>query len=214
MSKATSEGKWSDGDDDDGRIETKFGGLHLSDRRGMAESKDRDESHPRSHGALDEIDSDVKGSGNEGSSPSSSSMPFRINWMNMKDALTGRKIWVSSPREWNVSMFEREILENVPKEILRCKAVSREINFTSQKAIESFRIEQRVCLHGQCIERWSFVFGFVMPSSTNTWQQVIEAAPSDKMLPAEVLSGNVTFETLFFDGDCLMCTNVVRIAYV
>ena len=49
----------------------------------------------------------------------------------------------------------------------------------------------------QCIEEWLFDFGFVIPNSTNTWQQVIEADEGN-MIPAEVLSGNVTIETSFF----------------
>lgn len=34
---------------------------------------------------------------------------------------------------------------------------------------------------------WLFQFGFVIPGSTNSWQQIIEAADADKMLPAEEL---------------------------
>ena len=34
---------------------------------------------------------------------------------------------------------------------------------------------------------WLFNFGFVIRGSTNNWQQVIEAAPSDQMLAPEVL---------------------------
>jgi hypothetical protein len=34
---------------------------------------------------------------------------------------------------------------------------------------------------------WLFQFGFVIPGSTNSWQQIIEAAPPDKMLPASML---------------------------
>ena len=50
-----------------------------------------------------------------------------------------------------------------------------------------------------------------MPGSTNTWQQVIEAA--DEMMPAEVLNGNVVIETSFFDGDMLISKCRVRIFY-
>ena len=52
--------------------------------------------------------------------------------------------------------------------------------------IDKFRLEQRIFLHGQCIEEWLFDFGFVIPNSTNTWQQVIEADEGN-MIPAEVL---------------------------
>ena len=34
---------------------------------------------------------------------------------------------------------------------------------------------------------WFFSFGFVIPGSTNSWQQLIEAAPEAEMMPAEVL---------------------------
>jgi retinal rod rhodopsin-sensitive cGMP 3',5'-cyclic phosphodiesterase subunit delta len=37
----------------------------------------------------------------------------------------------------------------------------------------------------KCIEEWFFDFGFVIPNSTNTWQQVIEADEGN-MIPAEV----------------------------
>ena len=49
------------------------------------------------------------------------------------------------------------------------------------------------------------------PGSTNTWQQVIEAA--DEMMPAEVLDGNVVIETSFFDGDAIISKCRVRIFY-
>lgn len=37
------------------------------------------------------------------------------------------------------------------------------------------------------IVEWFFDFGFVMPQSTNTWQNLIEAAPEAQMLPASLL---------------------------
>jgi retinal rod rhodopsin-sensitive cGMP 3',5'-cyclic phosphodiesterase subunit delta len=36
---------------------------------------------------------------------------------------------------------------------------------------------------------WYFQFGFVIPNSTNTWQQTIEAADESRMLPATALDG-------------------------
>ena len=69
----------------------------------------------------------------------------------------------------------------------------------------------------QCIltdTEWHFQFGFVIPGSTNTWQQTIDAAPPSEMLPAQVLSGNVVFETSFYDGEEFLCKNSVRLYYV
>ena len=34
---------------------------------------------------------------------------------------------------------------------------------------------------------WNFEFGFVIPGSTNTWQNTIEAAPESQMMPAHIL---------------------------
>ncbi|KJH45843.1 GMP-PDE, delta subunit [Dictyocaulus viviparus] len=102
---------------------------------------------------------------------------------------------------------------HVPKSILKCRTVSREINFTSAEKIDKFRLEQRVFLKENIIEEWFFEFGFVIPESTNTWQTLIEAAPESQMLPPSLLSGNVVVETLFYDDDLLVSTSKVRLYY-
>ena len=43
----------------------------------------------------------------------------------------------------------------VPKKILKCRAVSREVNFSSIESMDKFRLEQKVffkerCLEGEC----------------------------------------------------------------
>lgn len=53
-------------------------------------------------------------------------------------------------------MYHHELKATVPREILECSAVSREINFTSKQEIRSFRLEQRVFLGGACIEGGAF----------------------------------------------------------
>lgn len=44
-----------------------------------------------------------------------------------------------------------------------------------------------VFFNGGCMEEWNFNFGFVIPNSTNTWQQTIEAAEESQMMPAALL---------------------------
>lgn len=128
--------------------------------------------------------------------------------MNMRDAATGALIWEST--NWTDDMFKTEISTDVSKNILDCSVVSREIIFSSKEEIKNFKIEQHVYLHGNCIEglknkifvcvkynliinmyiffvEFSYVFGFVIPGSTNSWQQTIVAAPKQEMLTAEVL---------------------------
>ena len=102
------------------------------------------------------------------------------------------------------------IATNVRDEASRQRAV-REGLLRELEAVCEARAEQRVLLHDRPFERWTFRFGFVMPGSTNTWQQVIEAA--DEMLPVEVLDGNVVIETSFFDGQQLISQCRVRIFY-
>ncbi|XP_064384227.1 retinal rod rhodopsin-sensitive cGMP 3',5'-cyclic phosphodiesterase subunit delta-like [Halichondria panicea] len=136
---------------------------------------------------------------------------FKLNWMNLRDAESGRVLWQSRD---DLSLPGREHEAKVPKKILKCKSVSREINFSSAQLIESLRLEQRVHFKGKLMEEWNFTFGFVIPGSTNTWQSVIEAAPESQMLPASALSGNVIIETRFYNGVELVSTSQVRLHYI
>ncbi|XP_064641837.1 retinal rod rhodopsin-sensitive cGMP 3',5'-cyclic phosphodiesterase subunit delta-like [Lineus longissimus] len=136
---------------------------------------------------------------------------FKLNWMNLRDADSGKVLWQGSE---DLSNPGGEHEARVPKKILKCRAVSREINFSSEQEMQHFRLEQRVMFKGKCLEEWYFEFGFVIPSSTNTWQSIIEAAPESQMMPASVLNGNVIIETYFYDGDLLVSTSKVRIFYV
>lgn len=136
---------------------------------------------------------------------------FQLNWMNLRDANTGRVLWQGNE---DLSKPEHEHEARVPKKILKCKAVSREINFSSKESMEKFRLEQKVIFKGKVLEEWYFQFGFVIPESTNTWQSTIEAAPQGQMMPANVLSGNVIIETNFYDEDLLVSKSRVRVFYV
>lgn len=136
---------------------------------------------------------------------------FSINFMTMKNANTNEVLWESD--SWGRDLFERELEAHIPEKILQCRAVSREINFSSVKSMQNFNLEQRIFYQGTCLEEWFFYFGFVIPNSTNNWEQVIEAADPESMLPAEELSGNVTIETTFLDGDMMICKTLVRIFY-
>lgn len=136
---------------------------------------------------------------------------FRVNWMNLRDADTGKILWQGNE---DLSTPDGEHEARVPKKILKCRAVSREINFSSIEPMEKFRLEQKVLFKGRCLEEWNFDFGFVIPDSTNTWQSLIEAAPESQMMPAKVLNGNTVIQTMFFDGDLLVSTSKVRLYYV
>ena len=79
--------------------------------------------------------------------------------MNLRDADTGKILWQVGHKLCKVktlfklstlqgnedlSIPETEHEARVPKKILKCRAVSREINFSSIEPMEKFRIEQKV----------------------------------------------------------------------
>ncbi|KAF7283496.1 prenyl-binding protein [Rhynchophorus ferrugineus] len=136
---------------------------------------------------------------------------FQVNWICLRDADTGKVFWQGTE---DISLPDIEHEARVPKNILKCRAVSREFSFSSKEQIKNFRLEQKVLFKGRCLEEWYFEFGFVMPESTNTWQSIMEAAPESQMMPASVLNGNVVIETKFFDEDLHICTSRVRLFYV
>ncbi|CAH0717336.1 unnamed protein product, partial [Brenthis ino] len=136
---------------------------------------------------------------------------FQVNYMNLRDVDTGKVLWQHNE---DMSNPDVEHEARVPKRILKCRVVSREMNFSSVEPMEKFRLEQKVLFKGRCLEEWFFEFGYVIPNSTNTWQSIIESAPESQMMPANVLNGNVIIETKFFDADLLITTSRVRLFYV
>jgi len=120
-------------------------------------------------------------------------------------------MWVSG--DWGDDMFEKEKEAHVPASILSCRAVAREINFTSEEEMNKFRLEQRVYFQGVCMEEWFFRFGFVIPGSTNNWEQTIYAAEKSAMMPASLISGQITIETSFYDDDLFVSKSLVRVFY-
>ena len=134
---------------------------------------------------------------------------FRIDWMNMSDASTGEILWQED--DWGDLLTERDI--HIPASILQCRVVSREFQFSSAEMCQGLRLEQRIFFQGGLMEEWHFQFGFVIPNSTNTWQQTIEAAEENQMIPASALDGNVLIETAFYDDDLLVCKMVLRVFY-
>ena len=66
---------------------------------------------------------------------------------------------------------------------------------------------------GELFETSKFKFGFVIPGSTNDWEQII-MAKEDGVLPAEVLSGKLQVETYFLIRGRVLYRNKILIYYV
>ena len=114
------------------------------------------------------------------------SLSFHSNWMNLRDADSGKVLWQSNEDLWVLAntwnfiktqithrfstylKLARSLLvlillwfralpgheheARVPKKILKCKAVSREINFSSQEELTNLRLEQKVHFKGRLME--------------------------------------------------------------
>jgi hypothetical protein len=102
---------------------------------------------------------------------------------------------------------------NIPQSVLSCVSVSREITFHAPSEIQRLRLEQQILLHGKTIEEHAFDFGYVIASSTNTWEQII-IPDQGSMLNAVNLSGNLIIVNHFYDADVLIAQCDVKIFYI
>ena len=134
---------------------------------------------------------------------------FRVNHMLMKNGDTGEIMW--RVNSWDL---DKEFhTENITKRLLECKKIIRTVNFSSEEKIEDLELVQNFYLMGELFESSRFKFGFVIPGSTNDWEQIM-IAKEDGVLPAEVLSGKLQVETLFLVQGNILFKNRILIYYV
>ena len=134
---------------------------------------------------------------------------FKVNHMQMKDGNNGKVMW--EVNSWDLKKPNHK--ENITKELLKCKIIRRNINFSSVEAIENLELVQNFYLMGELFESSKFKFGFVIPGSTNDWEQII-LAKEDGGLPPEVLSGKLRVETFFLIKGKVLYKNKILIYYV
>lgn len=137
---------------------------------------------------------------------------FRIEEMTMRNGDSGAVVW----RAANLGaedLFAGQLEAVLPASLLSAGSVMRSITFSSREVMKDFYMVQRMYLSGQLLEEDEFSFGFVIPGSTNTLEQEVEADEEAGTLPAEVLSGNLLVQTQFFDKAVLVGSAVVRIVY-
>ena len=90
---------------------------------------------------------------------------LKINHMQMKDGSNGQVLWECTNWDLNSSSHT----EKITKDLLNCKVVIRNVNFSSKEQIEDLELVQNFYLMGELIETSRFKFGFVIPGSTNDW---------------------------------------------
>lgn len=135
---------------------------------------------------------------------------FKIKAIKFKDGNSGKVLWESS--NYDVSIVDKT--ENLPKEIAGLSIIKREIIFSTKEKLENLELVQNFYLYGELIESHRFHFGFVIPMSDNSWEQIIEARPEEEMIPTDILSGNLRVEILFLNNSQVICRNVIKILYV
>ena len=134
---------------------------------------------------------------------------FRVNHMQMKNGENGEIMW--EVKSWDLT--KEQHTENITKELLKCKRIIRNVNFSSDEKIDELELVQNFYLMGELFETSRFKFGFVIPGSTNDWEQIM-IAKEDGVLPAEVLSGKLQVETLFLIQGRVLYKNRILIYYV
>ncbi|VDP99923.1 unnamed protein product [Trichobilharzia regenti] len=97
---------------------------------------------------------------------------FKINGMNLRDADSGKILWQSTD---DFSVPDVEHAAHVPKRILKCKSVSREIDFSSEESLENFWLEQEVLFKDQPIE--SKFNLLVYPCIHQVWNNTNDVQP-------------------------------------
>ena len=134
---------------------------------------------------------------------------FKVNHIQMKNGENGQVMW--EVNSWDLTKKSHK--ENITKEILKCKKIIRNVNFSSEEKIDDLELVQNFYLMGELFESSRFKFGFVIPGSTNDWEQIM-IAKEDGVLPAEVLSGKLIVETLFLIQKKVLYKNRIHIYYV
>ena len=134
---------------------------------------------------------------------------FKVNHIQMKNGENGEVMW--EVKSWDLTKKTHK--ESITKELLKCKKIIRNVNFSSEEKIDELELVQNFYLMGELFESSRFKFGFVIPGSTNDWEQII-IAKEDGVLPAEVLSGKLQVETLFLIQGKTLYKNKILIYYV
>ena len=134
---------------------------------------------------------------------------FKVNHIQMKNGETGEVMW--EVKSWDLTKKTHKI--SITKELLKCKRIIRNVNFSSEEKIDELELVQNFYLMGELFESSRFKFGFVIPGSTNDWDQII-VAKEDGVLPAEILSGKLQVETLFLIQGKILYKNRILIYYV
>ncbi|KAJ4460143.1 hypothetical protein PAPYR_3883 [Paratrimastix pyriformis] len=110
----------------------------------------------------------------------------------------------------------RLIQYTFPREFLHSKNIGTALKFSvGPQPLENFRMIERHYFRNQLIRSYDFTFGFVIPSSTNSWEVIYDVPP----LPADLVQQMVAHphetrsDSFYFVGDTLVMHCKATYAY-
>lgn len=136
---------------------------------------------------------------------------FQINWVTIRDIDSGEILW-NGNEDYSDPNKVMEI--KFPKRILKSRAISREMHFSSIESWERLHFVHTIFYKGKAIDELQFDFGPVVSNSNNTLQSIIEAAPEVKMITPDIMSGNVEIFTSFYNNKTLVTRSKIKLFYV
>lgn len=136
---------------------------------------------------------------------------FKINSILLEDKYTS-KVYCENENNFFSSRSTHEII--ICGSIFSSKGINMFITFSSRVLIENLRIIQRFKYKGDCIEQWVNTIGRVEYGLYRMCHVELTPAPEIRMMPSQILSGNLVVESDFYDGEMYITTSLTRIFYV
>ncbi|XP_043470173.1 retinal rod rhodopsin-sensitive cGMP 3',5'-cyclic phosphodiesterase subunit delta-like [Leptopilina heterotoma] len=121
---------------------------------------------------------------------------FKIHWMKLREAKSAEIIWEASD---NLTFPNEELRAWMPK---TCGRIIREVNFSTVRPMNWFRMEQKLFLKDRLFNEWSF-------ESSSVGERTL-TAPELLKLPVEIFNGDIVLETKFFYQNNPIASNRIR----
>lgn len=121
---------------------------------------------------------------------------FKIHWMKLRDAKTAEIIWEATD---DLTSPTEELRAWIPKNCLR---IIREVNFSTVRPMNWFRMEQRLLVNERSFTEWAF-------ESSSVGERTL-TAPELLKLPVEIFHCDLILETKFFYKNEQISSNRIR----
>lgn len=111
----------------------------------------------------------------------------------------------------------RKINYELSEDFLRLPAISTTLIFSvGPRPVTNFRMIERHYFRKKLIKSFDFLFGFVIPGSTNTWEAVYDLPPLDPRLVDDMIAHpyETSSDSFYFVDDTMIMHNKAYYTYV